>query len=371
MFRTSDTQIAEIAEREGFRAKAYRPIPTANLTIGYGQEGWLFPNTPGAIEVTEGLTINKDMAWEALCYFVYNITDPLVRKHCNPQTQAEHDACASWVYNVQQSKLEAGGYTLPKLVSRKDRSSDALAEINDCWVQYCLTPGAESGLYRRRLVELLDFHDLPKTPAVLGHALSARVSRLDKGEPATNATYFHPAGRFAATVSPAFVLEVAESQKARTRGYTTDELNARERARLAGEPLPEFDLTLPPRAIPKPPPAKPKPVAKAEVPVPVPAPQVDVTAPPKPMESSKTHKGLSKKESGQEAVIIGTTVTGIGAVLPNVNALTAYLNQFPIQTILMTVAIIGICIALVGAWRWWAGRMIAHEGRLEATQTKV
>ena len=384
MFRTSDEQIAEIAEREGFRAKAYRPIPgkdkdgnwNSNLTIGFGQENALFQNTPGEIKVTEGLEITEDLAWQALCHFVYNTTDKLVRDHCNPQTQAEHDACASWVYNIRQSRLERNEYSLPKLIARADRSPEALAEINDCWVMYCLTPGAESGLYRRRLVELVDFYGLPKTPAVLGHALSARVARLDKGEPAKNATYFHPGGKFAATVSPEFVLNMAASQKApvRTRGYTTDELNARERARLAGQPMPEIDLTLPPLPLPKPPKAKPAPVkveAPPPAPVPVEVPKVDVAAPPKPMEESKTHKGLSKKESGQETVIIGGTVTGIGALLPNIQSLTNYLQQFPTKTILTAVAVIGVAIILVGLWRWYAGRMIAYEGRQEATTTKV
>ena len=89
------------------------------------------------------------------------------------------------------------------------------------------------------------------------------------------------------------------------------------------------------------------------------------------MEQSKTHKGLSKKESGQETVIIGTTVTGIGALLPNINALTAYLEKFPVKSILLTVAIVGVANVLVGAWRWWAGRMIAYEGRQEAERPKV
>jgi GH24 family phage-related lysozyme (muramidase) len=393
MFRTSDEQIAEIAEREGFRAKAYRPIPgknpdgswKSNLTIAFGQENALFQGTPGEIPITEDLEVTEEMGWQALRHFVYNTTDRLVREHCNPQTQAEHDACASWVYNIRQGKLERNEYSLPKLIARADRSPEALAEINDCWVQYCLTPGAESGLYRRRLVELVDFYGLPKTPAVLGHALSARVARLDKGQPAKNATYFHPSGKFAATVSPEFVLNMAASQKApvRPRGYTTDELNARERARLAGQPMPDIDLTLPPLPLPKPAKAKPAPMntaarepaavsaQRAASAPPVEAPKVDAAAPPKPMEESKTHKGLSKKESGQETVIIGGTVTGIGALLPNIQSLTNYLQQFPMKTILTAVAVIGVAIILVGLWRWYAGRMIAYEGRQEATTTKV
>jgi hypothetical protein len=80
---------------------------------------------------------------------------------------------------------------------------------------------------------------------------------------------------------------------------------------------------------------------------------------------------LSKAESGKETLIIGGTVTGLGAMLPNIQALTGYLEKFPAKTILMSLAVIGVAIALVGLWRWWVGRMIAHEGRVTATQPKV
>lgn len=378
MFNTSNGQIGEIAEREGYRAKVYRPIPGKNakgewnssLTGGYGQEGALFPGTPGEIKIVEGLVIDRETAWNALCFFVYNVVDPMVTEYCNPQTQAEHDACASWVYNIRHSRLKKDEYTFPKLVRLADRSPEHMDRIINCLLEYCLTPGAETGLFRRRLVEALDFQGLPTTPEALGFIQSARVSRLDGGQVMGNAAWVHPTGKYCATVDPGYVFQVAEGVKQKTEDEVTADLNAAQLEKLRGKPAAP---SAKPVAAKKPAPVplpQPKPLEAPAV-TRVPTPQVNVTAAPKPMEESKTHKGLSKAESGKETVIIGTTVTGIGALLPNVSALTNYLQQFPTETILKTVAIIGVVVIVVGLWRWYAGRMIAYDGRVEATQTKV
>jgi hypothetical protein len=170
---------------------------------------------------------------------------------------------------------------------------------------------------------------------------------------------------------PWFIIDVAQAleETPKTEDQITADLNNAQLVKLGGK----VGQTV---ATPRPPPpaAKPKAAAKEKVapkPVVVETPNLKPEAPPKPMEQSKTHRGLSKKESGQETVIIGGTVTGIGALLPNINALTSYLNQFPVKSILLTVAIIGVAILIVGGWRWWVGRMIAWEGRQEAEQPKV
>lgn len=116
------------------------------------------------------------------------------------------------------------------------------------------------------------------------------------------------------------------------------------------------------------PPVAAKPVieVKAE-----PLPEVDMTKPPKDMESSKTHKGLSKKESGKETIGIGVVLAGLGTILPQLQMLTAFLDSVPTGTILKALLIVGIGVAAVGGWRWYAGKMIAYEGRITATQAKV
>jgi len=200
MFHTSDDEIESIALKEGFRAKAYRPGPTSNLTIGYGQEHALFPGTTGEIPVTEDLEIDEHTAKQALYFFTYNVVDPLVSEHFNPQNQAEHDACASFVYNIKLSKLKRGEYTLPKLVCRADRGPDALQEILEKWWEYCLTPGFETGLARRRIIETIKFLGYPLTPAVMGMIMSLRVANLTRGERLENAAYTHPTGKFEASI---------------------------------------------------------------------------------------------------------------------------------------------------------------------------
>lgn len=342
-FSTSEHQIGEIAEEEAFCAKAYRPIPgknadgswRSNLTVGFGQEGFLFAGTPGQIAVTEGLEITRKVAWEALCHFVYSIVDPLVDEHFNPQTQAEHDACASIVYNLRHDRLRKGEYTLPKLVSRADRSEAALEAITHCWLNYCLTPGAENGLYRRRLREITRFRDLPLTPAVLGIISGARVIRLDTKAPdpalARNATYAHPRGQFLATVSPDLVLEMA----------------------AAAKPIPaEPD---PPKA-----PDPVKPIETAPMPEPSP---IDPTLPPKPIEKSRTGKAINRQSRGRETASIG----GLGAILvilaQQIEAVGKSLEGIGMDTMLKVGVFAFIGLAGFGAWMWWSGRNEAWLAR--------
>jgi lysozyme len=281
------------------------------VTIGIGQTGRM----PDGRPVVMGLVITEKEAREALQYFVRNVTEPLVRKHFVARTQSEFDALVSWTYNISAAKLEAGKYSLPGLVNVRDRDIDALI---DKLLQY-VNPNTifEQGLYRRRLAEACLFLGLPwhfALSAVLRRANGVIVERTD----------------------PDYILSLAEAAK------------------------PIASLPDPPKA--------PKPVieVKAE-----PLPEIDPVLPPKPMEESKTHKGLSKAESGKETAIVGGVLTGIGAMLPNIQAITAYLNQFDGATILTTLSVIGVGVIAVGGWRWWRGRIIAYEGRLTAERAKI
>lgn len=99
--------------------------------------------------------------------------------------------------------------------------------------------------------------------------------------------------------------------------------------------------------------------------------EVPANAEPKLMEDSKTHKGLSKAESGKEAVIVGTTVTGVTAGLPVAKELAGFFKAYDLQVLLTAGLAFGGVLLLVGAWRWWAGKQIAYEGRQTASQPKV
>jgi GH24 family phage-related lysozyme (muramidase) len=288
------------------------------VTIGIGQTGKM----PDGRPVVMGLVITEQEARDALQYFVRNVTEPLVRKHFNARTQGEFDALVSWTYNISAAKLEAGKYSLPQFVNVKDRDLNGLI---DKWVQY-VNPGTifEQGLYRRRLAEICMFLGLPwhfALTAILKRASGMIVDRTD----------------------PYYIIDIAEAS------------------------VPIYSAP----DVPKPP-APVVPVEVAPLPeVPPVAPNVDTTIPPKPMEESKTFNGLSKKESGQETVAVGGTLAGLAVFLPYIDAVTAYLSKYPATVIFSALGVVGLLTAGVGAWRWYAGKMIAFEGRQEAVQAKV
>lgn len=150
--------------------EAYK-IGNDPYTIGIGQTGHM----PDGRPVVDGLLITKEEAYDALQYFVRNVTEPLVRKHFVCRTQSEFDACVSWTYNISSARLEAGKYTLPQLVNLKNRDIEAIASK---WMEYVATPGFENGLYKRRIAEVLMFMGLPwNAPAIWGYISTAVYKR--------------------------------------------------------------------------------------------------------------------------------------------------------------------------------------------------
>lgn len=100
-------------------------------------------------------------------------------------------------------------------------------------------------------------------------------------------------------------------------------------------------------------------------------PNLDPAKQPKRMEDSETHRGLSKSESGKEAVYGGTGVTLLAAMLPLMRELTGFFEQFEMRSILLTIFLVGITCIAVGGWRWWRGKIIAYEGRVNAREGKA
>lgn len=329
-FRTSENGIEHIALREGFEPKAYRVAGRGNWTIGFGQEGFLFPGTPGAIPVTPGLAIDRKLAKEALYHFVYNVVDPMVREHFNPQTQDEHDACSSFCYNVRHERVvlpenHPDAYTLPKLIRRADRSPAAVQAIIDMWMRYIHTPGAQNGLWKRRLGEVLMFLGLPwNAPAVMGYLESARY--LDKdGRPNPNVTID-------------FLIDVAQSAK----------------------PIPsEPD---PPKA-----PAPVQPVESAPLPE---VPPVDPNLPPKKIEESKTGKAVNRASRGRETVTVGTIGTTAAIVASQVEIVGKTLESLQPSTLLLITAMGFVGLIGFGGYMWWSGRNEAYWRRLEQQDPK-
>lgn len=231
-FSTSDAGFELIKRFEGCekrlpdnRLQAYK-IGADPWTIGWGQTGQM----PDGRRVESGLIITQQEADDALQFFVRNVVDPLVRKHFVVRTQNEHDACASWVYNIRHDRLERGDYSLPQLVNMKSRDIEAIANR---WLQYVATPGFENGLYRRRIAEVLMFMGLPwNVPAIWGYVSTAIYKRAGQVNP----------------TDPWFIFDMAQS--------------------LASPPVPA-EPVLPPPAPEPAPKAETPPAATPEAPAPI------------------------------------------------------------------------------------------------------
>lgn len=112
------------------------------------------------------------------------------------------------------------------------------------------------------------------------------------------------------------------------------------------------------------------------------APKIDVTKPPKPMEDSKTHRGLAKETAGKENMTLGTTLTGAAATAATIRELTRdatatvetaspVVGGFTANHLILIGLFLGIPLFAYGAWKAFSGWRIARQGREEGTQLKV
>lgn len=319
-FNTSDAGLELIKRFEGLHKvrpdgliEAYK-VGDDLPTIGWGMTGAM----PDGRRVELGLTITRKDADDALSWFVFNVVDPLVRKHFNARTQAEHDALSSFVYNTNQGKLERGEYSLPKLINLKDRD---LASIIAKWVEY-RNPGTifEQGLYRRRLAEVCLFLGLP-----WHFALNAVLKRA--GNAIVDITM------------PDYVISQAERLQ--------DMLDAEKPPQKPAEPVSKPAAPATPAkaekpATPKPP--SPKTVQPAEVPY-----KIDPNAGLKPLEESERAQGFF----WQQFAILILRVTGLGtfgtgaAQVANVVQSDAALSGAVLN---LTIPLLVLGTGLVTAW---------------------
>lgn len=341
MYRTSEAGKELIRFFEGCKLTAYKPSPADNFTIGFGQEGYLFPGTPAQIAVVEGLTITMKQAEDAFDFFLANVTEPLVRKHFNPESQAEFDALVSWVYNVRAGRLERGEYSLPAVFNRKPRDYESIIEW---WLKY-VNPKTmvEQGLYRRRLAELCLMFGWPwkfATSAVLKRVNGVIQERTD----------------------PDYILKLAEA--------------AAETAKAAPIPPPPPKATpavKPAPDAPPPPvkaepvgtkPASPKTVQPSEVPY-----KIDPNAGLKPLEESERAIGYFWQNMARLLLRLtgmgtfGTAAAGVANVVQSDAVLGSALLDL---TIPLLVLVSGVVIAFVvkqyGDWRRARGEKSATQG---------
>lgn len=325
-FRTSDAGKALIKEFEHCKLTAYADATSGSPVIGWGQENWLFPGTPGAIRVTlePRLKITQQQADDAFEFFVHNVTDPLVWKHFNCQTQAEHDACAAWVYNIKTDKLERGQYTLPSVFNKRPRD---LQEVISWWIKYKNpNTNTEQGLYRRRLAELCLMNEWP-------HKFAWTATLRRAGEPGNRF-----AGPIVEMTDPHYILGLAEAAK----------------------PIPsEPD---PPKA-----PEPVKPVESAPLPEPSP---IDTSLPPKPIEKSRTGKAINRQSRGRETVGIGGLGVIFVTIAQQIEAVGKSLESIGMDTMIKVGLFAFIGLIGFGAWMWWDGRNTVYRARQQVQDPK-
>jgi lysozyme len=343
---------------EGFKPQAY--FDSAGIpTIGFGTIRY-----SNGDPVHIGDEITEDMAEIELFTYVREKVEPTMNKHF-PGVQLQpnqRDALGSFIYNLGGN---AGKYpTLKGLIN--DGATDEA--ICDQWMKYHNAGGKPSlGLYRRRMAEVLlwlgfDWDDAYSTAweSDIGDDWRDYADWEDEQEDLFEALAIpHPREVIDATQDPTpdtpLTMDDLQYQGAVSAGYDGS-----------------FGDFTAHRTV----------VRQKDV---VSVPNVDMSKPPKRMEDSKTHKGLSKAESGKEGVQVGAVVTGGATVLAAVEGGTSTAERtlnaadrandlvFGLSSgDLITVGIvIGLPLILWGGWRWWAGKMIAYEGRQEGDQAKV
>jgi GH24 family phage-related lysozyme (muramidase) len=333
--KTTPTLILFLQLREAFRKHAYddkfpnreltadTPIE-GTLTIGYGTTEY-----PDGRKVKWNDTVSKQEALDYLTAYVRTEIEPVLDNLIHvPLKGCQYDALGSCIY--QFGAAEVSGWRLIQKINRGASWQEIALE----WVDGTVMWQGAPLFWGRRIMELFMFFDLDWKAGDNVPAGTSVISALE-------------------TMGMSDSKAVADLNTAQLEPL---EDFAREHGKVVvREATPEVAkkaTTLAPK----------KKTIHVEVPV---------DAEPKLMEDSKTHKGLSKAESGKEAVIVGTTVTGVTAGLPVAKELAGFFKAYDLQVLLTAGLAFGGVLLLVGAWRWWAGQQIAYEGRQTASQPKV
>jgi GH24 family phage-related lysozyme (muramidase) len=344
-FKTDAAGKALIKEFEKCELETYFDATSGNPVIGWGQENWLFPNTPGAIRVVPGLKITQQQADDAFEFFIHNVTDPLVWKHFNCETQSEHNACAAWVYNIRTSKLERGEYSLPGIFNKRPRDPQ---EIVDWWIKYRNPKtNTEQGLYRRRLAELSHMDSAPHK-----FAWMAKLRRA--GEPGNRF-----GGPIVEMTDANYILDLARAAKP-IASLPDPPKPAKPVVPVKVEPLPEVKPE--PQVGTKP--ISPKTVKPEDVPY-----KIDPNAGLKPLEESERAIGYFWQNLARLFLRLtglgtfGTAAAGVANVVQSDAVLGSALLDL---TIPLLVFLTGIVIAFVakqyGDWRRKRGEESASQG---------
>ena len=305
-----------------------------------------------------GDTMTRQQAYDAKTRYIMDVIEPALEKLFTvPLTGNQADALGSLIYNFGPDALKK--WRLVKLINARANGKKIAIE----WLTDTYTSGGDEmlGLWRRRFAETLLFFDLDWR-AGMNVSWDDNIIEVLKKMGWKPNRWFIPSLPLKAPKPQAKEPVMAETARTITLPEHWEKLTDKQQTAWLNENS-KYKLVKDAA----------KPVAVSVVKKAHSVDVVDLKAdePPKAMEESRTFKGLSKQESGKEAMIVGGVMTGVATTMPTANALTGYFEKYSTNSIIIAGLVVGGVIALVGAWRWWAGRNIAYEGRQTATQPKV
>lgn len=353
MLTTTPSALLLIKAFEGFEPQTY--FDSAGIaTIGFGTTKFANGDKP---EIGDEIT--EDEAEAELFHHIRQEVEPIMNRHFEdvPLQPTQRDALASFLYNLGGN--EKKWPTLKKLI-RDQAPNDRIA---DQFMQYRKAGGKVLlGLHRRRIAEALVWKGMAWDKAV---------------DLAQTASIDHDWSDFAPKTIAADDVdaEMFEDVKPITdptpeSPITTADANWMQLESLKHPDRPvvyaDFDTS---RAV----------TTQRNK---IQTPKVDLKKPPKPMEDSKTHRGLAKRTSGRDDAWIGGVIAGASTMAGTASGISKDVSTITKNTqtvvggatlhqIMIFGLIIGGALLLYGLWKMFRGETIAREGREEADVLKV
>lgn len=349
--------------REGFRKHAYDDkYPNRKLTAETEIEGTLtigFGTTeyPDGRKVEWDDKVTKSEALDYLNFYIQDTIEPALENLIHrPLAGCQYDALGSCIYQYGES--EVASWNLIRLIN----GNASWEEIAREWINGTVMWGGEPLFWGRRISELFMFFDLDwmaggNVPVLSDVIAAIKLMGFDgnmpQPEPIKSDVLFDPEPDMSdPTPQTPMTMEDRQFLSARAAGYEDS-----------------YDEFMGHRTI----------VAARNA---IKAPNLDTKRAPKPMEDSKTFSGLSKKESGKEAIQWSTVLTGTAGTVGVVKGLTQNTADtveaarplfigFNINHLIIVGLTLGVLLAGVGTFRMIRGHYMAKDGRAVGVQPKI
>lgn len=358
MLTTTPSALLLIKAFEGFEPQTY--FDSAGIaTIGFGTTKFANGDKP---EIGDEIT--EDEAEAELFHHIRQEVEPVLNKHFEdiPLQPNQRDALASFLYNLGGDAKKWP--TLKKLI-RDQASSDAIA---DQFMKYSKAGGKVLlGLRRRRIAEALVWKGMTWDKAVELAQRATLEEDWSAFAPKTIVDSDVDAEMFEDLEIPRMNREKGSDPTPEDGKITMDDAQFLS-AEAAGYDGTYAEFMAHRTVV----------TAKNAIKTP----NLDTKRAPKPMEDSKTFSGLSKKESGKEALQWSTVLTGTAGTVGVVKGLTQNTADtveaakplvvgFNINHLIIVGLTLGGLLLGIGIYRMIRGHYMAQDGRSEGVQPKI